>query len=355
MSNRKALLIGSLPFDNEEAAMTHLLEALGPHLFCLPDGEIGEKTPLYPRGKRQAWVMTVINACSEDTANWRVIREPVRDENGFPVDYDKVQRLSPKRPPGEMYRHLRLGYDDFFRSSYPIFQRLRAERGLTDLKFQVGVPTGLGITFSMMSQLTALRYAEAFNRRLADEINEVVAAAGDDAIVQIEVPGELAMAYMLPNFLVGLPVASVLGVVKKINPRARFGIHICLGDLNNKALVQAKTLNKLAHFSNELMAQWPTTHQLAYVHYPLAEAAEPPPLDPAYYAPLRRIRLPQGVRFVAGFVHEKRALAEHTQLLKILDDVRGEAVDVACSCGLGRRPTEIAKKLIELTRQVVVL
>ena len=43
MAERKVLLIGSLPFDNEEDAMARSLDILGEHLFSLPDGEIGEK------------------------------------------------------------------------------------------------------------------------------------------------------------------------------------------------------------------------------------------------------------------------------------------------------------------------
>jgi hypothetical protein len=348
MVNRQTLLVGSMPFEDEEAAMRRALGTLGQSLIALPDGEIGEKTATYPNGNRAAWVMTAINICSQDTENWQVVRQPVNDANGFPKDYSGVQRLKPRRSPSEMHNYLKFGYDDYFKRSYPIFKQLRTEKGMPHLKFQVGVPTGLGISFSMMNPLDALRYSDAFNKRLAYEMNEILKIAGDDVVIQIEVPGELAMAYQLPGMLVGLALRSIYGLVKKITPKAQFGIHICLGDLNNIALVHAKTLQKMVHFSNSLVAGWPQTHNLHYVHYPLAEASDPPPLDKAFYQPLGEVRLPQGTHFVAGFIHEKRSEQEHRQLQKIIEDVRGQAVDVACSCGLGRRPTAVAQHLIEM-------
>ncbi len=347
MTYRQTLLVGSMPFENEEAAMQRAMNTLGSSLISLPDGEIGEKTAEFPNGNRAAWVMTAINLCSKDTENWQVVRQPVNDANGFPKDYSGVQRLKPRRSPREMHNYLKFGYDEYFKRSYPIFQKLKAEKGMPDLKFQVGVPTGLGISFSMMNPIDALRYSDAFNKRLAYEMNEILKIAGDDVVIQIEVPGELAMAYQLPGMLVGLALRSIYGLVKKITPKAQFGIHICLGDLNNIALVHAKTLKKMVHFSNSLVAGWPQTHKLLYVHYPLAEASDPPPLDKDYYQPLRDIRLPAGTHFVAGFIHEKRSEQEHWQLQKVIEDVRGQAVDIACSCGLGRRPATTAQYLIE--------
>lgn len=88
------------------------------------------------------------------------------------------------------------------------------------------------------------------------------------------------------------------------------------------------------------------THHLAYVHFPLAEAAEPPPMDPAFCAPLRDLVLPSGVRFVAGFVHESLDDDALRELQAIVERVRGGPVDVASSCGLGRRPPDVADRLI---------
>ncbi|HEX2915345.1 MAG TPA: hypothetical protein VH186_31570 [Chloroflexia bacterium] len=344
---RNTLLIGSMPFENEQAAMTKALDSLGSSLFSLPDGEIGEKSALYPKGNRSAWVLTVINQCASDKANFEVVQEVVRNQDGFPVDYKHLEKLKPKHSPSELHLYLNLGYYDYFKSSYAIFKRLKAERNLPHLKFQVGIPTGLDITFIMMKPLEALRYARAFNRRIAYEVRQIISEAGDDVIFQVEVPGELAMAYMLPGVALNLPVGSVRSLVKLLPSSARLGIHLCLGDLNNEALTRARTLEKMVDFSNKLIETWPQDHPPLYIHYPLAEAAEPPRLEADYYTPLKRIKLPPGTQFIAGIVHEKLGEQENRQILQTLEKLRGGTVGIACSCGLGRRSPETASVLLE--------
>ena len=172
--------------------------------------------------------------------------------------------------------------------------------------------------------------------------------AGVDVIVQIEVPPELYAAYKLPLPLMGLALRPILDLLDKIKPGAQIGMHLCLGDFHNEALVHPKTLGKMVAFSNRLVAAWPQQHRLVYVHYPLAEGAVPPTTDTRYYAPLAEVRLPKATRFVAGFVHEKRSLAENRHILDSIETARGQPVDIACSCGLGRRTPETATKLLAL-------
>ena len=353
---RQVLLVGSMPFESEEDAMNRALDALGTDLWALPDGEIGEKSEAYPLGNRAAWVQAIIDICERDNEHWEVINRGVRGDSGFPTGYDTGPRLKPKHSPAEMVQHLDLRWLAYFQKSYPVFKRLREERGLTDLKFQVGLPTGMGITFAMMNPINALRYASAFNSRMAYEANEMLKIADPgDLIFQLEVPGELAMAYRMPTFLVNFSLRTVLGLVKQVEPKAPFGIHLCFGDLNNEALTKADALDKMVLFSNRLVEKWPTTHTLRYLHYPLAEAADPPPLQADYYRALKAINLPPNVRFVAGFVHDKRSEAEHQQLLGIIEGIRRHTVDVACSCGLGRRIPQVAKDLIDMSHKLTTM
>ena len=77
---RRVLLVGSLPFDNEETAMSNSLDILDEALWALPDGEIGEKSSQYPMGNRAAWIQSIIDLCEEDTDNWKVVRQAERRE-----------------------------------------------------------------------------------------------------------------------------------------------------------------------------------------------------------------------------------------------------------------------------------
>jgi hypothetical protein len=64
------------------------------------------------------------------------------------------------------------------------------------------------------------------------------------------------------------------------------------------------------------------------------------------------MNLPSNVRFVAGFVHDKRSMQEHQQILKIIEVLRPDGVDIASSCGLGRRDRATAEKMLDTTRQL---
>jgi hypothetical protein len=353
-SKRAAMLVGSLPFDTEETCMSIALDTLGPALFSLPDGEIGDKTPAFPKGNRIAWVVYAIEKLTEDTQNWQVVKQPIRGDDGMAVDYNGFQKLKPRRSPADMPQHVRLGYDRFFFQNYPIFQRLREQHNLPDLKFQLGVPTGFAMGFAFASPITWLRYTYAFNTVIAREVNAVLATAGKDVIIQIEVPPELYAAYKLPGPLLGLALRPINDLLAKITPGAQIGIHLCLGDFHNEALVHPKTLKKMVAFSNKLVAEWPAQHTLSYVHYPFAEGIVPPTVAASYYTPLKDINLPSGTRFIAGFVHEKRSTTENKHILASIETAYGRPVDVACSCGLGRRSPETAQHLMDLMAQLTV-
>ncbi|MGB3466467.1 MAG: hypothetical protein WBA74_14405, partial [Cyclobacteriaceae bacterium] len=140
-NQRRVLLVGSLPFENEETAMNLSLDLLDEKLLSLPDGEIGEKSVKYPLGNRAAWIQSIIDLCEGDPENWKIIKGGERNELGFPVAYDKEPRLSPKTSPARMADNLDFKWIEYFKRSYPIFKKLKKEKNKEDMKFQVGLPT----------------------------------------------------------------------------------------------------------------------------------------------------------------------------------------------------------------------
>ena len=354
-TDRAALLVGSLPFEDEATCMRIALDTLGPALFSLPDGEVGTKSSQFPRGNRIAWVIYAIETLTADRENWQIVTDAVRAEDGMATDYEHIQKLKPRRTPQELPDHVRLGYDAFFRSSLPIFQRLTDERGLTGLKFQFGIPTGFAMGFAFASQLDWLRYTGAFNTILAREANHALAAVGDDVIIQLELPPELYAAGLLPGPLRRLALWPVHDILKKLRSGAQIGIHLCLGDFRNEALTHPKTLATMVDYSNLLVETWPGAHRLKYIHYPFAEGAIPPTTEVDHYRPLRGISLPTGTRFIAGFVHEKLSLDDNRRILEAIETAHGGLVDVASSCGLGRRTPDEATRALALTAELVGL
>ena len=350
MANRGILLVGSMPFANEPTAMAEALDRVGEHLWALPDGEIGERTEACPNGTRSAWVQTIMDRCEADTDNWRVLRPAIRNAKGYAKDYNSGPRLRPRHRPKTVAQHLDFGWAEAARQSYPEFLRLRDRFAYPDLRFQVGLPTGMGATFGMMGPLNALRYADAFSMRMAQEANEIHRfTEPGDLQFQIEVPGELALVYRSPKLMIRWAAKRVLKLVQQLPSEAPIGIHLCFGDLNNQALTHAPSLDKAVAFTHALIAKWPLQRTLSYIHIPLAEASEPPPLGRSYYQRLADLRLPASTRLVAGFVHARRSIEDLRRIRDQIETIRGEEVDIACSCGLGRQDPDTARRLLDMS------
>jgi hypothetical protein len=129
----------------------------------------------------------------------------------------------------------------------------------------------------------------------------------------------------------------VRGFVDRAPRDARFGIHLCLGDLGHKAMGRMRDASPVVHLANAVVAAWPAGPRLEYVHGPLAAGELPPTLDPAFYRPLAGLRLPESTRFAAGFLHESRSTEQARLILDLIESAYGREVDVAAACGLGRR------------------
>lgn len=352
MSNRKALLIGTMPFENEEQAMEKAISILGKHLISVPDGEIGEKNEQYPTGSRSSWVCINANECAEDTENWEIIRKAEMNQFGFPAGYDKIYTLRPKHSPEELPKYLNLHYHEYFYKSYPIFQRLREKYALPDLKFQMGIPTGLTLSIFIMEPEKAISYYQAFQQRLLYEVNDVLQHHADDMIVQLELPIELGLVYQDPSQM-DFAKQVVMGLVENFKYPTQVGLHLCCGDLNNESWTHPDSLNPLVDFVNTIIDTWPQNQKLAYIHVPLAEGNIPPTLEKDYYQPLANIQLPKDTELFAGFVHEKRTIEELQVIHSLIEETRNHPVGVACSCGLGRRTPKTAEKLIKRMRELL--
>jgi hypothetical protein len=121
---------------------------------------------------------------------------------------------------------------------------------------------------------------------------------------------------------------------------ARFGVHLCLGDMNHRAFGQVSDAAPLVLLANAVAERWPDRRPLQYVHAPLAAADNPPADDDAFYRPLAGLKLGPDVRFIAGFAHEDQDAATQFRIRDMIEDAVGKTVDISNSCGLGRREPE---------------
>jgi len=273
---RCVLLVGSLPYHDEAAAMERAYDLAGDRLIALPDGEIGERSDQYPKGDRSQWVAGLAGRLARESELFDVIDGGTMNEDGFPVDFDSTVRLRPKASSAELGPRLDLGYDTFARRSWPHCVRLRASAQRRDLRMQVGLPTGLGVAASVLSPARALRFAPAFATCVAREAHSTVSSVGaENLLFQIEAPAEVVMAHRTPRLAWRFAVGSVIDLVRRLPDLVPVGLHLCYGDLNNVAAVTPQGFNRLIGFARAVLRRWPRSHALAYIHLPFAAGLSP--------------------------------------------------------------------------------
>lgn len=331
-----AHLVGSLPFDSPREAMAAAFDRLGPCLRWVPDGETGD---------RRDWITHIIESCREHPD-----LELRRD--GAWTDYDDVPRFS-IRPGRELSAEaLELGHLAAFETSYPVFEELREQHGRGDVSFQVGIPGDLDLSLFTLGPFGPARHRQPFTDATLREIRAIHARAGEDVVFQIEVPAELVFLARTPGpaqpAMAAYLARGITDLAAAAPPSTRFGVHLCLGDMNHRALGRMRDVSPLVRLSNAIAARWPEFRPLEFIHAPFAAAVEPPPNRRAFYQPLERLRLAPDTAFMAGFVHEALTLEAHRTLKAHLEGLIGRPIGVASSCGLGRRSREEAQRCMDL-------
>jgi len=329
---RRAHLVGSIPGTTAAEAMEAALNRLAPYLLTLSDGETGA---------RSGW----IGACIRNMAANPDVELVAVGRGDFSSYEDVPQyRLRDGATLNAANVEACLPYEAAFTASYPVFGELRARHGRPDLPFQVGIPGQLDLAVDAFGFEVGFdpRYYQPSLEATTAQVSKIAAAGGDDVVFQLETPAALiavasadetaaaGTARQIAAMTVQLPAAVPEGT--------RFGVHLCLGDLNHKSLANMRDITPAVLVANELAAAWPPGRTLEFVHVPFAAAEEPPTFDPGFYEPLSQLDIPESVRFVAGCIHESLSSDAQVDLLRLIESHLGREADVAAACGLGRRP-----------------
>ncbi len=338
MPQRRAHLVGSLPGADAQDAMRSALDQLGPLLASLPDGETGE---------RRNWILNIVEGMRQHP-DLEVAKE------GDWSDYDKTPRFKIRRGHQLYGATLNFGHVAAVKQSWPTFEALRKESGQPELSFLTGIPGDVDMTMFTLGPAGLLRHRRPFTEATLHEIRTIHEMTGGQSVFQIEVPAELVLLTKAPP-PARPALAKVLG--KRIADLAagaeegtRFGVHLCLGDMNHRAFGRMRDAAPLVALSNAIVRAWPAGRPLEFVHAPFAAADEPPPADPEFYAPLAGLNLPTETRFIAGIAHEAQGLATQETIRSLIDGHLGHPVDISTSCGLGRREESAARAAMERIR-----
>ncbi len=326
--SRKIHLVGAWPGLSGAHAMETAMTRLGPELLRMTDGETGE---------RNQWVTQTMEWLR---ANPDV--ELVRD--GDYSDYEHGPVFAVREGGSLTSENIDLSYHRFFQRSYPAFCELRRRHGLPHLSFQVGCPAPIDLAvdaFGYEAATTDWSLAQTYAAATVREIETIRGQAGDDVIFQIETVVSMAGVARTPadkqDEVADQMAGAIASMVAMAPEGTRFGAHLCLGDFHHRALAEMGSARPLVTLANRVAGAWPAGRVLEYIHTPFAAAEKPGSLDPSWYEPLRDLDLPPEVRFVAGFVHEDFGQGQLREIQTMIEQRVGHEVDVAATCGLGRR------------------
>lgn len=340
-THRKIHLVGTVPAGSTAEALRLVHDTIGDRVTdWLPDGETGD---------RKDWIARLVT----NLANHPDL-ELAKD--GDWSDYESTPGFKVKK--GHEFTSVDLDYFEHFEASWPEFQRARTEMGRPDLSFQIGIPGPLDVAFAAFGfkPLTSFKELKPFEDATVNEIEKIHAVAGDDLVFQLEVPIEVEMVNRMPSAVrsVGAAILAkrVLRVIERSPASTRWGFHLCVGDMNNESFSKLRDARPIVVFANALASRFPKDRRLEFVHLPLAHGSIPPTTDQRFYGPLMDLDLPEDVRLIAGYAHERQGLEEQEKVREIIEVMMGDRVDVAASCGLGRRDVEAATANLERSRDL---
>jgi len=340
MTTRSVHLVGTIPAESTKDAFAWATWVLGDTIGpTMPDGETGD---------RSDWVNRLVESLRTHP-DLELAREG--DWSG----YTDTPAFRVKK--GRHLRWVDLDYFREFEKSWPVYQEMVEGSGR---RFQVGIPGHFdvaAIAFGFKLP-TALRNLAPFRDATIREMAAIWARGGSQVVFQLELPIELIMLTKMPA--PARPAAAkrfareVLRLVEAAPVGSRHGLHLCLGDLNNESMGTPTDAGPLVTLANAIMAGWPEGRVLEFVHVPLAHGSVPPTMDPDYYAPLSQLWLPNEVRFIGGFIHEGRTIKDLTKIRHQIEHNLGRRIDVAASCGLGRRDRQAAKLNLDIAKAVAL-
>jgi hypothetical protein len=333
------LLIGSVPLPDTKTVLGAIAGTFGRDIKRVPDGETG------PRSKFITWQAPVLAQAEQ------FHMQPLGPQSEWGAHGEwppRILRLKPDASGAPQFGPT--GYADAALASYPEFARLKsAGRFGADARFQVGLPTALGVLGVFMEPAGQALAEPAYRARLVEDVERISAAIPHrELTIQWDVPEELAVWDGYSSTYLADPKPDIVGrtidLMDRVPAGVELGMHLCYGDISHQHR-QEPDPDVMVAFTNALVAR--LRRKLDYVHIPVPRNWT----EPRHYAKFAELRLDPECEVYLGLVHStdglegarQRLTAAHAHLRRF---------GVATSCGLGRRPPEILAGLFALHRDI---
>jgi hypothetical protein len=325
---RKTHLVGSVPLDSATTVMTEVAKQLSSYLDRIPDGETGHRLMWV------GWQKERIAACPALTPSEQL------DHYGTPRMFKLREGADPSQLSFET-----LGYADEAISSFQTFKKLQASGVIpAETKFQVNLPTALGITAAFFDLQTQPVAEPVIEQALLRDIHRIASEIDPRKLaIQWDVAIEFAVLKAgLPVWFDDADAGIVSRLVRLGNSVPQgidLGFHLCFGDLGHKHFVEPESLQPLIAVANAVSDG--ISRPIKWFHMPVPRDRS----DPAYFAPLVDYRATADL--FLGLIHLTDGIEGAERRVAAARQFR-EDFGIATECGLGRRPPETIPSLLQL-------
>lgn len=337
------LLVGSIPLDTPQEVFEMFGRALGPHLFAMPDGEVGP---------RRHWISRVHYQVLAGHPELDVVQRPTPDDNG-------VERQFPRNAADAWWFKVkdgvdqvrfgdpgwRLGYARDALTSYFVFRTMK-EKGVLPphLRFQVSLPMVNSVLppriFPDRSDLAKIRpgFAAAMRAEVATIVDRI--PAGELAI-QWDCSTEVQDAHGgFPGYPAAGAIARNIEEVRALSPHipaeVALGYHFCFGTLGGWPRFQPDDLGNTVRLANAFIAA--SGRKVDWVHLPVLDRS-----DDSFFAPLQELA-PGGARVYLGMIHNMKGFGPRLETARKYLPRFG----LGAYCGFGRMaPSQLAAILAD--------
>lgn len=347
----RAHLVGSFPATNAESAMRTTLAGLKDLLVSVPDGETGWRY-YFTAGLSQ-------KIAGQNPALGGVWRS--YDEQFNPLPAPQVNEAAKQAILDTIALHpdLDFGYAAEAIASYQTFLKLKQEGVIAkNLRFQVSLP-GIGsFTMFILPEYQSAMEKLAFRALRKDVVRIAQELPGTDIAMQFDIAADFIMmeaqkdATYLDTLradfhprsedLKKLYSNQYIELINQVDPAATVGLHICPGNISNRAVLEPKDMSVSVELANTIVSR--IARSLDWVHFGILPSWK----NESHYAPLKGMQ--PGPAVYLGLVYpndregaEQRISCAHEHM---------EAFGIAPSCGLGRTSIEDAGSVLAIISEI---
>jgi hypothetical protein len=321
-----AHLIGSVPLATPDEVFRRLAAALGPLLSRMPDGETGE------RRRWVYWQRTMLERHPAMEVDTEAGLLELRQWDGSLLRRTDLLRFRPGVDPAGV--DFPTGYAEAARDSWACFERLRREGVVPPgIRFQLCLPTPMSSAFMYVSPRAHDDYLRVYERSLLRALADALTAIPHrDLSIQWDICQEVLV---FEGYFPSRPSDykdRVFSLLRRLGAAVpgdvEMGYHLCYGSPADQHLVMPADTAILAEIGAAIFRM--AERRVDFLHLPVPRERD----DPAYFAPLRSLRLPERARLYLGLIHHADGDGDRRRI-----DIARRFVDgfgVATECGWGR-------------------